>query len=86
MTTFIASVEVMLKASVNDPQGLSIRNALHALGFAGVSDVRAGKMIVISVEADDAEHARAQVTTMAEKLLANPVIETFQVRIAQPVA
>ena len=86
MTTFVAAVDVMLKSSVNDPQGLSIRNALHALGFAGVSDVRAGKRIVITVEAADAEDARAQVTAMAEKLLANPVIETFEVRIGEPVA
>jgi phosphoribosylformylglycinamidine synthase PurS subunit len=86
VSTFVASVEVMLKSSVNDPQGLSIRNALHALGFAGVSDVRAGKRIVITVEADDAENARAQVTAMSEKLLANPVIETFEVRIGEPVA
>jgi len=86
MTTFVASVEVMLKSSVNDPQGLSIRNALHALGFGGVSDVRAGKLIVITVEADDAEAAQAQVTAMADKLLANPVIETFEVGIGEPVA
>ena len=86
MTTFIASVRVMLKPSVNDPQGFSIRNALHSLGFEGVSDVRAGKVIVVTLEADDEASALESVTTMADKLLANPVIETFEVRIGAPVA
>ena len=86
MSTFIASVEVMLKSSVNDPQGLSIRNALHTLGFDCVSDVRAGKLIVITVDADDEQAARSQVGAMAEKLLANPVIELFEIRIAELVA
>ena len=86
MTTFVASVRVMLKPSVNDPQGLSIRNALHSLGFEDVSDVRAGKVIVITLEAHDETSARESVTTMADKLLANPVIETFEVRIGEPVA
>ncbi len=86
MTTFVSTFEVMLKASVNDPQGLSIRNALHTLGFAGVTDVRAGKLIVVTIEAQDEAAARAEVTAMADKLLANPVIETFEVRIGEPVA
>jgi phosphoribosylformylglycinamidine synthase subunit PurS len=86
MSTFMASVQVMLKPSVNDPQGISIRNALHSLGFEGVSDVRAGKLIVITLEAEDEAAAREAVTAMADKLLANPVIETFEVRIGEPVA
>ena len=84
--SFVVSVEVMLKPSVNDPQGLSIRNALHALGFAGVSDVRAGKLILITVDTEDEAAATAQAAAMADKLLANPVIETFEIRSAEPVA
>jgi phosphoribosylformylglycinamidine synthase len=68
---------------VNDPQGLSIRNALRALGFPNVTDVRAGKLIAVTVEAADAEAARQQVTAMADKLLANPVIETFEVSVRE---
>ena len=74
----------MLKASVNDPQGLSIRNALRTLGFDGVQDVRAGKRIVVTLEAADAGQAKAAVEAMADKLLANPVIETFSVREISP--
>ena len=79
MTMFLAEVRVMLKPSVNDPQGLSIRNALTTLGFEGVRDVRAGKLIVLTVEANDEAAARAEIAQMADKLLANPVIETFEV-------
>ncbi len=86
MSTFIACVQVTLKASVNDPQGLSIRNALHTLGFDAVRDVRAGKLIVVTLDAEDESSARDAVTAMADKLLANPVIETFEVRIGEPVA
>jgi phosphoribosylformylglycinamidine synthase subunit PurS len=76
----------MLKPSVNDPQGLSIRNALHTLGFSDVSDVRAGKLIAVTVEAADAPAASEAVRQMADKLLANPVIETFEVKLSEPAA
>ena len=75
----------MLKPSVNDPQGLSIRNALRTLGFDGVSDVRAGKLIAVTVEASSIAEAEQQVATMADKLLANPVIETFEVNVRESV-
>jgi phosphoribosylformylglycinamidine synthase len=79
MTKFVAEVRVMLKPSVNDPQGLSIRNALATLGFDGVRDVRAGKLIVVTVEAEDEAAAKAAIDAMADRLLANPVIETYEV-------
>ena len=78
-----ADIRVMLKASVNDPQGLSIRGALHALSFASVEDVRAGKFIQVRLSADDHAQAEAQVEQMCEKLLANPVIETFAFELAE---
>lgn len=81
MSTFVAEVRVMLKPSVNDPQGLSIRNALQTLGFAGVTDVRAGKVIAVRLEAADESAARSAAEAMADKLLANPVIETFEVSV-----
>jgi phosphoribosylformylglycinamidine synthase subunit PurS len=86
VSTFTAEVRVMLKPSVNDPQGLSIRNALLTLGFPNVRDVRAGKLIVVSVDAEDAQTAKSLVESMAEKLLANPVIETFEVSLTDAVA
>jgi phosphoribosylformylglycinamidine synthase subunit PurS len=70
-------VRIMLKPSVNDPQGLSIRGALHSLGFGGVQSVRAGKLIHIELEAESREAAEQQVERMCAQLLANPVIETF---------
>jgi phosphoribosylformylglycinamidine synthase len=75
--TFEAEVRVMLKAGVNDPQGLSIRGGLHALGFEEVSSVRAGKVLRLLLEADDEAHAKARLEAMCEKLLANPVIEEY---------
>jgi phosphoribosylformylglycinamidine synthase len=83
VSTFVAEVRVMLKPSVNDPQGLSIRNALRTLGFEGVHDVRAGKLITVTVDADSATTAAERVKEMADKLLANPVIETFEVSLSE---
>jgi phosphoribosylformylglycinamidine synthase len=77
MTEWLAEVRVMLKPSVNDPQGQSIRNALRTLGFNAVEDVRAGKLIQIRLSAPDRGDAEAQVGRMCEQLLANPVIETY---------
>ena len=77
MTEFVAEVRVMLKPSVNDPQGQSIRNALRTLGFPNVEDARAGKLIQIRLSAPEHGDAEAQVNRMCEQLLANPVIETY---------
>jgi phosphoribosylformylglycinamidine synthase len=85
VTTFVAEVRVMLKPSVNDPQGLSIRNALLTLGFEDVREVRAGKLIVVRLEAEDAQAAERAAEAMADKLLANPVIETFEVKVTEAV-
>ncbi|HLZ27526.1 MAG TPA: phosphoribosylformylglycinamidine synthase subunit PurS [Chloroflexota bacterium] len=72
-----AEIRVLLKPSVNDPQGLSIRSALQTLGFAGVQDVRAGKLIQVRLVAGDRHAAEAAIEAMGTQLLANPVIETF---------
>jgi phosphoribosylformylglycinamidine synthase PurS subunit len=77
VSTWLAEVRVMLKPSVNDPQGQSIRNALRTLGFETVSDVRAGKVIQVRLSAPDQSHAEADVARMCDQLLANPVIETY---------
>jgi phosphoribosylformylglycinamidine synthase len=83
MTTWLAEVRVMLKPSINDPQGLSIRNALRTLGFDGVEDVRAGKLIQIRLEAADRDAAGQAVERMCSQLLANPVIETYEFNVAE---
>jgi phosphoribosylformylglycinamidine synthase len=72
----------MLKAGVLDPQGKAIGQALHNLGFAGVGDVRAGKVIELELAETDAERARTQAEEMARRLLANSVIESYRVEVA----
>jgi phosphoribosylformylglycinamidine synthase subunit PurS len=74
-----AVVTVMMKQGVLDPQGKAIAHALGTLGFSGVSDVRAGKVIELELAETDPEKARAAAEEMARKLLANTVIENFQV-------
>lgn len=76
-----ARVHVMLKNGVLDPQGEAVRHALGTLGFDGVKGVRQGKVIELELDATDAETARAQVTKMCETLLANTVIERYDVEI-----
>jgi phosphoribosylformylglycinamidine synthase PurS subunit len=76
MTVF---VKVMLKPGVLDPQGKAIAEALHRLGYGAVSDVRAGKLFRIDVDTDDPKAAMEAGTQMGQKLLANPVIEDYEV-------
>jgi phosphoribosylformylglycinamidine synthase len=78
---FLARVYVTLKPTVNDPQGLTIKGALHSLGYGSVSSVRAGKYMEILIDAADQATAEAQVTEMCRKLLANPVIEDFRFEV-----
>lgn len=77
-----ARVHVMLKAGVLDPQGEAVRHALGALGFDQVGGVRQGKVIDLEVDAASEEAARASVTEMCEKLLANTVIEKYDIEIS----
>jgi len=76
-----AVVTVMLKDGVLDPQGRAIGQALKNLGFAGVGEVRAGKVIELELDATDSEAARSEAEAMARKLLANMVIERFSVEV-----
>lgn len=78
---FSAEVRVTLKEGIADPQGQTIQRALPALGFEGVNDVRVGKLIELTVEASGPKEAETRVREMCEQLLANPVIETFEVTI-----
>jgi phosphoribosylformylglycinamidine synthase len=80
---FLARVYVTLKPTVNDPQGLTIRGALHSLGFADVESVRAGKYLEVSLAAKDRKKAEKQLTEMCRKLLANPVIEDYRFELEE---
>lgn len=76
-----ARVHVMLKTGVLDPQGEAVRHALGALGFDGVEGVRQGKVIDLDLAPGTTE---AQVAEMCDKLLANTVIESYQIEMQQP--
>jgi phosphoribosylformylglycinamidine synthase len=79
-----AHVYVTLKASVLDPQGQTIHNALRKIGFAEVTAVRQGKYFALSLAASlTAEQARAQVERIAREVLTNPVIEEFTYKIEE---
>ena len=78
-----ARVFVSLKPSILDPQGKTIAEALHTLGYAAVQDVRQGKYFELDVDAGSAEQARALASEVADKLLANPVIESYRVEVNQ---
>lgn len=81
MASYLARIYVSLKPTVNDPQGLVIADGLRSLGFSGVEGVRAGKYIEVRLTADGAETARSQVDSMCDKLLANPVIESYRFEV-----
>ena len=74
---YLAKVYISLKPTVNDPQGLTIKEALHNLGFSDVISVRAGKYIEVKINQDDENKARGQANQMCRRLLANPVIENY---------
>ena len=74
-------VQVMLRPDVLDPQGKAIGNALAALGFDGIGEVRQGKLIELELAETDPDRARDQVEAMCKQLLANPVIEDYAIEI-----
>lgn len=82
MATLKATVHIMLKDGVLDPQGEAVRHALGTLGFDGVQAVRQGKVIELDLAATDRAAAEAEVKAMCEGLLANTVIEKYSVSIA----
>ena len=76
-----ARVFVTLKPSVFDPQGRTIVEALESMDYSSVRDVRQGKYFELDVDADTAEQAQALATEVADRLLANPVIESYRVEV-----
>ena len=76
-----ARVFVTLKPSVFDPQGTTVADALHTLGYTTVKDVRQGKYFELDIEAETVDEARRVASEAADKLLANPVIESYRIEI-----
>ncbi len=78
-----AVVNVFLKEGVLDPQGKAVHHALGSLGFENVDDVRIGKQIVLKLHAKNKEEALEEVKQMSETLLANTVIEDYNIEIIE---
>ena len=76
-----ARIRITLKNGVLDPQGKAIQNALSALGISGVEDVRQGKYFELELSADSNDQARTMAAEVADKLLANPVIESYRIEV-----
>ncbi len=83
---FSVLVEVRLREGIADPQGATIERALPALGLNGVTGVRAGKSFRFEIAADDEASALVQATVVADRILANPVIEESAVSVSPAVA
>jgi phosphoribosylformylglycinamidine synthase len=82
MTPYRVSIHITPRRGILDPQGKAVESALHSLGFPGVSSVRVGRHIVVDTEAESEDAAVASVTAMCERLLANPVIEDYEIESA----
>ncbi|PYR71069.1 MAG: phosphoribosylformylglycinamidine synthase [Acidobacteria bacterium] len=80
-----ARVFVTLKPSVFDPQGKTVTDALHTLGYSAVKDVRQGKYFELEIDTECPDDARALAEEAAEKLLSNPVIESYRIELADGV-
>ena len=78
-----AKVFVTLKPSVFDPQGRTIAESLHSMCYSGVGDVRQGKYFELELDAETADKARALAAEVADKVLANPVIESYRIELDQ---
>lgn len=78
-----AIVTVMLKKGIFDPQGRAVQNGLESIGFEGVKSVRVGKQIEIDLETSDRADAEISVHKMCDKMLANPVVESYSFEIKE---
>lgn len=76
-----AKVFVTLKSGVHDPQGEAVLGTLKHIGFNGIQNVRVGKYIEIQMKSDSKERAQSQVEAMCEKLLSNPIIESYSFEV-----
>ena len=82
---FRVEIRVTPREGIVDPEGQTIGRALDNLGYRGVHHVQSGRLVRFELEAGDAGAAREQVTRMCEELIANPVIEQYDISIAEPI-
>jgi phosphoribosylformylglycinamidine synthase subunit PurS len=86
VTRYRFEVVVMLKPGLADPQGKAIEDALPAMGWTGVGDVRVGRHVELTVDADSEAEARSRAEEIAARLLSNPVIEEHRILTAERVS
>jgi phosphoribosylformylglycinamidine synthase len=78
-----AQINITLKRTVADPQGLTIKHALESLGYKGLTDVRIGKSVLIKLNYKDKKRARQEIDQMCKRLLANPIIEDYHFKLKE---
>ncbi|MBN2097113.1 MAG: phosphoribosylformylglycinamidine synthase subunit PurS [Candidatus Omnitrophica bacterium] len=78
-----AKIDITLRKTVADPQGLTIKHALESLGYQNLADVRMGKLVTIKLDTGDKQAAEADIKEMCQKLLANPIIEDYSFTISE---
>jgi phosphoribosylformylglycinamidine synthase PurS subunit len=83
VSEFRVEVRVVPRKGILDPQGKAVAGALRSLGFEGVSDVHVGRLVTLTLEAESASAAEDAAVEMCRQLLANPVIEDFDVRVTE---
>lgn len=77
------TVTINRRPEIADPEGTTVERALHDLGFTGTSDVRMDRVVHLDVTGDDPATVQAQVEEMCQRLLANPVLEDFEVEVSE---
>lgn len=83
MNRYHLEIRVTPRPGILDPQGKAIHHALESLGYGGLKDVRMGKAILLELDAGDEEEARGLADEMSRKLLANPVIEDYEIHFVE---
>ncbi len=83
MREWLGKITVVPKPAVNDPQGIAVLDGLHSLDFEEVRQVRVGKHLDVRLQAESQEQANEQLNVMCERLLANTLIESYEVRVEE---
>lgn len=81
MANFIATINITLRKNILDVQGKTVEHALHSIGYSDCSNVRIGKLVELNIEAESAAHAKELLTDACKRLIANPIIEDFEIVI-----
>lgn len=79
---FVAEIDVMPHQELLDPQGKAVANNMHNINISGIEDVRIGKHIILTLEADSKEEAESKVETACKRLLANVIMETYRYSVS----